>query len=176
MKCQSLQTSQIVAIKIIKNLPSYYRQGKLEIRILRKLNKIESSCIPTKNDGKSFGVKEKNEKPSFGNHEEYLSCNSSLPSKNCKHPNNNGYDSSNSHNSPKIVKLYEYFLFRNHLCIVIELLDASLYELLNITEFKGIALSDVALYSRQILEGLIRMEREGIVHCDLKPENILFVE
>lgn len=118
--------------------------------------------------------------PILESQEHYFNFNNSFPTTNFKQLNNNGkkesYPSFNSQYSPKIVKLYEYFLFRNHLCIVIELLDASLYELLKITEFKGIALSDIALYSRQILEGLIRTEREGIIHCDLKPENILFVE
>ena len=29
---------------------------------------------------------------------------------------------------------------------------------------------------RQILEALVAVEREGLIHCDLKPENILVAE
>lgn len=74
----------------------------------------------------------------------------------------------------KIVKLYDCFYFRHHLCLVFELLDASLYDLLCSTEFRGIALSDIAFFSKQLLEGLIKTHEGKIVHCDLKPENILF--
>lgn len=74
----------------------------------------------------------------------------------------------------KIVKLYDCFYFRHHLCLVFELLDASLYDLLCSTDFKGIALSDIAFFSKQLLEGLIKSHEEKIVHCDMKPENILF--
>jgi len=80
----------------------------------------------------------------------------------------------NNEFSKRIYRLFDYFLFRQHLCLVFELLDVSLYDLLCSTEFKGIALSDIAFFSKQLLEGLIATHEEKIIHCDLKPENILF--
>ena len=80
----------------------------------------------------------------------------------------------NEKDHERIVKLLNCFYFRHHLCLVFELLDTSLYDMLCCTEFRGIALSDIAFFSKQLLEGLVKMHEEKIVHCDLKPENILF--
>ena len=117
VKCRNLASNEIVAIKIIKNRKEYYNQGKVEVSLLRKLNKKDQEHI---------------------------------------------------------VKLLDFFYFRFHLCLVFELLDVSLLDLLYSTEFKGIALSDIAFYTKQLLQGLIKAHEEKIVHCDIKPENILF--
>ncbi|KAL0299839.1 UNVERIFIED_CONTAM: Dual specificity protein kinase YAK1 [Sesamum radiatum] len=48
-----------------------------------------------------------------------------------------------------------------------------LYELIKLNHFRGLSLSIVQLFSKQILRGLTLMKDAGIIHCDLKPENIL---
>ncbi|KAK9706756.1 hypothetical protein RND81_07G149900 [Saponaria officinalis] len=72
-----------------------------------------------------------------------------------------------------IVRIYDHFVFQHHLCISFELLDTNLYELIKINSFRGLSLSIVQLFSKQILRGLGLMNEAGIIHCDLKPENIL---
>jgi dual specificity protein kinase YAK1 len=72
-----------------------------------------------------------------------------------------------------IVRIYDYFLHQSHLCICFELLDMNLYELIKINQFRGLSLSIVKLFSKQILLGLALLKDAGIIHCDLKPENIL---
>ncbi|KAG5559097.1 hypothetical protein RHGRI_008870 [Rhododendron griersonianum] len=72
-----------------------------------------------------------------------------------------------------IVRIYDYFVYHRHLCITFELLDTNLYELIKINQFRGLSLSIVQLFSKQILRGLSLMKDAGIIHCDLKPENIL---
>ncbi|KAL1201056.1 putative dual specificity protein kinase YAK1 [Cardamine amara subsp. amara] len=72
-----------------------------------------------------------------------------------------------------IVRIYDYFLYQRHLCICFELLDMNLYELIKINQFRGLSLSIVKLFSKQILLGLALLKDAGIIHCDLKPENIL---
>lgn len=72
-----------------------------------------------------------------------------------------------------IVRIYDYFVHQRHLCIAFELLDTNLYELIKINHFRGLSLSIVQLFSKQILRGLALMKDAGIIHCDLKPENIL---
>ncbi|XP_058000340.1 dual specificity protein kinase YAK1 homolog isoform X3 [Hevea brasiliensis] len=47
------------------------------------------------------------------------------------------------------------------------------YELIKINQFRGLSLSIVQLFSKQILRGLALLKDAGIIHCDLKPENIL---
>lgn len=66
----------------------------------------------------------------------------------------------------------DYFVFRDYLCIVFELLDKSLYDVVSQTE-RGLPLDDVREYLRQILEALVSFKNSDLIHCDLKPENIL---
>lgn len=83
---------------------------------------------------------------------------------------NKKYDPDDKHH---IVRIYDYFVHQCHLCISFELLDTNLYELIKINHFRGLSLSIVQLFSKQILRGLALMKDAGIIHCDLKPENIL---
>ncbi|KAE8077557.1 hypothetical protein FH972_016112 [Carpinus fangiana] len=83
---------------------------------------------------------------------------------------NKKYDPEDKHH---IVRIYDYFVYQRHLCICFELLDTNLYELIKLNHFRGISLSIVQMFSKQILCGLALLKDAGIIHCDLKPENIL---
>jgi dual specificity protein kinase YAK1 len=73
-----------------------------------------------------------------------------------------------------IVRMLDFFVFRDHLCIVFELLSASLYDLLKENQFQGLSLNFSRLIIRKILEGMKVIKDARLIHCDLKPENILF--
>ncbi len=79
-------------------------------------------------------------------------------------------------NEKYIVRLFDYFVFRNHICLVFEMLHVSLYDLLRLSNFSGFSLRFIARLSEQIVESIICLEKNKIIHCDLKPENILFAE
>ncbi|KAI3757021.1 hypothetical protein L6452_04554 [Arctium lappa] len=83
---------------------------------------------------------------------------------------NKKFDPEDKHH---IVRIYDYFVYQRHLCIAFELLDTNLYELIKLNHFRGLSLSIVQLFSKQILYGLALMKDAAIIHCDLKPENIL---
>lgn len=83
---------------------------------------------------------------------------------------NTKYDPEDKHH---VVRIYDYFVYQRHLCISFELLDSNLYELIKINQFRGLSLSIVQLFSKQILRGLALLKDARIIHCDLKPENIL---
>ena len=72
-----------------------------------------------------------------------------------------------------LVRLLDSFTDKGHLCLVFELLDMNLYELLKQNQFRGLPLSLIRHFASQIVEALGVMEEAGIIHCDLKPENIL---
>jgi dual specificity tyrosine-phosphorylation-regulated kinase 2/3/4 len=77
--------------------------------------------------------------------------------------------------SNRIVRLFETFVFRNHVCATFELLGRDLYRLLRENGFHGFSMEDVRTYGRQLLEGLQFIHSRGVVHCDLKPENVCLV-
>ncbi|OMJ82934.1 hypothetical protein SteCoe_16268 [Stentor coeruleus] len=72
-----------------------------------------------------------------------------------------------------IVRMIDYFVFRNHLIIIFELLSLNIYELLKKNGMRGFSLSLIRSFTKQILEALCVMEKGNIIHCDMKPENVL---
>ena len=81
--------------------------------------------------------------------------------------------SNDINNDSNNVKFYNYFVFREHICLVFELLGKNLYEYLQINNFVGLDLSLIKTYTIQILFSLLFLRNINIIHCDLKPENIL---
>ena len=79
----------------------------------------------------------------------------------------------NKHDVKNVVKAYDFFIFRSHICITFEILSKNLYEIIEQNEFKGMPPKLVRLYAVQILTALEQVHNLSIVHCDLKPENIL---
>jgi dual specificity tyrosine-phosphorylation-regulated kinase 1 len=74
-----------------------------------------------------------------------------------------------------VVDYDSQFLYRNHLCVVFELLGQSLYDVLHQTRFDGVPVDLVRTFAVQLVRALLFLKHRdvNIVHCDLKPENIL---
>ncbi|XP_041373002.1 dual specificity tyrosine-phosphorylation-regulated kinase 1B-like isoform X2 [Gigantopelta aegis] len=74
-----------------------------------------------------------------------------------------------------IVRLKRHFMFRNHLCLVFELLSYNLYDLLRNTNFRGVSLNLTRKFAQQLCTALLFLATPelNIIHCDLKPENVL---
>lgn len=120
VKCRDEVTDKLVAIKVLKNKPAYFKQGLLEIGILTVMN---TNADPT--------------------------------------------------GEQHTLRFFDHFLYRNHLCLVNELLSMNLYELIKQNNFHGVSAALIRTFIRQVLMALDAMERAGIIHCDMKPENIL---
>lgn len=74
-----------------------------------------------------------------------------------------------------VVKLKTHFNWRNHLCLVFELLSYNLYDLLRNTNFRGVSLNLTRKFGQQLATTLLFLASPelNIIHCDLKPENVL---
>jgi len=74
-----------------------------------------------------------------------------------------------------IVRLKNQFMWKNHLCLVFELLSYNLYDLLRNTYFRGVSLNLTRKFAQQLCTALCFLSTPElqIIHCDLKPENVL---
>ncbi|MES1904651.1 MAG: Serine/Threonine protein kinases, catalytic domain [Paramarteilia canceri] len=76
-----------------------------------------------------------------------------------------------------LIQIYDYFLYQNRaLCIVFELLDINLYQVLKNRVFKPLPLRSIRVILNQVLVGLAHLHHIGLIHSDLKPENIMCVD
>lgn len=77
-----------------------------------------------------------------------------------------------------IVRLVDDFEFRNHCCLVFELLPFTLYDLLRYSKFKGVSLQLTSKFAHHLLKALdsLRAADVDVIHCDLKPENVMLVK
>lgn len=76
-----------------------------------------------------------------------------------------------------LLRLHDFFYFKEHLVLVTELLRANLYEFQKYNRESGdepyFTLPRIQSIARQVLHSLSFMHHLGLVHADLKPENIL---
>lgn len=80
------------------------------------------------------------------------------------------YDKHNVHNC---IRLKECFDFRNHICIVTDLLGISIYDFIKSNMFMPFPGSHIQSFAKQLLRSVAFLHELGLVHTDLKPENIL---
>lgn len=83
---------------------------------------------------------------------------------------NGKHDPADAHH---IVRMKDTFIFRQHLCVVVELLSLNLYELIKQNQYRGFSLQLCRVFLAQILDAMRVLKEAKIIHCDLKPENIL---
>jgi serine/threonine-protein kinase PRP4 len=72
------------------------------------------------------------------------------------------------------VRLHDYFVEREHLCLVFEAMDMNLRSLLKkYGKNVGLGLLAVRIMAFKILKALALLKANNIIHCDLKPDNML---
>ncbi|GJJ75334.1 dual-specificity kinase [Entomortierella parvispora] len=76
-------------------------------------------------------------------------------------------------NSYNCLHLNDIFDFRNHVCMVFDLLGQSIYDWLKDNSFCPFPPNHIQLFARQLLTSVAFLHRLRLIHTDLKPENIL---
>jgi serine/threonine protein kinase len=71
------------------------------------------------------------------------------------------------------VGILDSFEDAGHVCIVSELLDRNLFEVLRNRGFGPLSLSEVRQVAKHVLNALAALHHSGFMHCDIKPENIM---
>jgi hypothetical protein len=67
-------------------------------------------------------------------------------------------------NTMNIIHMYDYFVFRNHMCITFELLHINLYELIKKNKFQGFSLQLVRKFAHSLLQCLDALTRYKLIH------------
>ncbi|KAL9129298.1 MAG: hypothetical protein Q9217_002208 [Psora testacea] len=79
------------------------------------------------------------------------------------------------HNRNKCIHLRECFDFRNHICIVTDLLGQSVFDFLKGNTFVPFPSSQIQHFAKQLFTSVAFLHDLNLIHTDLKPENILLV-
>ena len=80
------------------------------------------------------------------------------------------YDRENQY---QCIHLRECFDYKNHVCLVTDLLDVSIYDFLKSNKYQPFPYAHVKAFARQLFTSVAYLHSLGLVHTDLKPENIL---
>jgi serine/threonine-protein kinase PRP4 len=76
-----------------------------------------------------------------------------------------------------IVRMIRNFEYRNHICVVFELLGMNLREVLKkYGKDVGINIKAVRVYAQQLFLALAHLKKCKILHADIKPDNVLVNE
>ncbi|KAI5795761.1 kinase-like domain-containing protein [Geopyxis carbonaria] len=78
-------------------------------------------------------------------------------------------------NKNKCIHLRDCFDYRNHICIVTDLLGISVFDFLKANAFSPFPSSHIQSFARQLLTSVAFLHDLNLIHTDLKPENILLV-
>ncbi|XP_034548121.1 homeodomain-interacting protein kinase 1-like isoform X2 [Notolabrus celidotus] len=77
-----------------------------------------------------------------------------------------------SHN---LVRFFEKFQFMGQMCLVFEMLDMNLFDLLKETDWKPLSLPAIRPIAQQLLVALAALKGLNILHMDIKPDNVTLV-
>ena len=76
-------------------------------------------------------------------------------------------------NKFQCIHLRECFDYRDHICIVTDLLKVSLYDFMDKNQFLPFPGSHIQAMAKQLLRSVAFLHDLNLIHTDLKPENIL---
>ncbi|ORY98791.1 kinase-like domain-containing protein [Syncephalastrum racemosum] len=76
-------------------------------------------------------------------------------------------------NLNQCIHLLEWFEYRNHVCMVFDLLDQSVFDFLRDNHFTPFPIHHIQHFAKQLLSSVAFMHDLKMIHTDLKPENIL---
>ncbi|KAI8137855.1 kinase-like domain-containing protein [Fennellomyces sp. T-0311] len=82
------------------------------------------------------------------------------------------HDPSNKH---QCIQLRGTFSHYDHVCMVFDMLDQSVFDFLKFNDFHPFPLAHVQDMAHQILQSVAYLHDQKLVHTDLKPENIMLV-
>ncbi|XP_061639105.1 homeodomain-interacting protein kinase 2-like [Phyllopteryx taeniolatus] len=74
-----------------------------------------------------------------------------------------------------VVKFFEQFEHEGNICLVFEVLDCDLINLLEERQRQPLSLDEIRVIAHQLLVALVTLKSVGILHTDIKPDNIMIV-
>ncbi|XP_028437295.1 homeodomain-interacting protein kinase 1-like [Perca flavescens] len=78
-------------------------------------------------------------------------------------------------NKSNLVTFLESFMHKGHMCLVLEILDTTLHNLMSERGRRPLCLSEIRVISQQMLVALGALGSIGLMHADIKPDNVMLV-
>ncbi|XP_053992990.1 dual specificity protein kinase CLK4-like [Hylaeus volcanicus] len=200
LECVDLQTKNLVAVKVVRDVSRYTRSAKIEADILQDIRDMDpekrSNCVilidqylydsRRKYPSASSCTGRSKRKVSRSKHQRrrhgsLICCHSTEVSgqgKDKRRSYKQGTDNlsikySNSEGtSQSDVGEYAKGI---HMCLASEKLGLSLYAFLTQNKYCGFFVADIRKIAHETLKALAFLKKMKLTHTDLKPENILFI-
>nr|XP_054588919.1 uncharacterized protein LOC129153557 [Nothobranchius furzeri]XP_054588920.1 uncharacterized protein LOC129153557 [Nothobranchius furzeri]XP_054588921.1 uncharacterized protein LOC129153557 [Nothobranchius furzeri] len=74
-----------------------------------------------------------------------------------------------------LIKFIDFFVYNGVFCLVFEMLDMDLYDLLKMRQEKPLDVSEIRVVAHDLLVALNALKNAGVTHADIKPDNIMLV-
>lgn len=71
-----------------------------------------------------------------------------------------------------VLHLLKYFKYKDFKCFVFNYFEYNLYQIIQESD-KGLNNEQIEDYTKQLINGLLQLKKNDIIHADLKPENIV---
>uniref|UniRef100_A0A3B3CT05 Protein kinase domain-containing protein n=1 Tax=Oryzias melastigma TaxID=30732 RepID=A0A3B3CT05_ORYME len=78
-------------------------------------------------------------------------------------------------NEHSIVSFMDDFSYKNHTCMVFEMLEQSLFQFIKNRTTRYLELDEIRIVAKQLLAALDGLKSINMVHCDIKMDNIMLV-
>ncbi|ORZ03873.1 kinase-like domain-containing protein [Syncephalastrum racemosum] len=76
----------------------------------------------------------------------------------------------------KCIQMRHAFTERDHVCMVFDLLKASVFDFLKNNDFRGFPHAHVQHMAQQLLTSVAFLHDQNLIHTDIKPENLMLMD
>ena len=149
-QCARGRDAKGFALKVTRGDPAYFASGSMEAQVLKQASRSHA-CTQ--------GI-----------------CHTTAAQIGAYHPESTHDISQGQSDTAGIVRCVDVFVLHGHVCVVLERLAETVYDVLKQRDFVGIPMTRIKDTARELLGGMAHLHGCGLSHNDIKPENLMFAK